>query len=140
MPQAWVVRARIVLAAGSGISNQEIAAQLGITAATVGKWRSKYWLFGIDGLKDWKRAGRPAKYGLRAQHSTRHAADGVRQTPPEAGHTPNVQTVVVHLSCVVKRMRPTLQNSHTVALPPFCMGSATGFRCPPGKLPVIRLY
>src|SRR5689334_9240197 len=70
-PQAWVLRARIVLAAGDGMSNQAIAAQLSVTASTVGKWRSKYWLFGIGGLRDWGRGGRPAKYGARVWQELR---------------------------------------------------------------------
>src|SRR5262249_16758524 len=62
-------------------SNQAIAAQFGVTASTVGKWRSKYYLFGIAGLKDWGRAGRPAKYGASVWEQFRIL---LRRPPPDA--------------------------------------------------------
>ena len=80
-PQAWVFRARIVLAAAEGTPNQAIAAQLGVTASTVGKWRFKYRLFGIAGLKDWGRAGRPAKYGPKVWEEFRRL---LRRPPPDS--------------------------------------------------------
>jgi DNA-binding NarL/FixJ family response regulator len=38
-PQALAERARIVLAASSGLNNKEVAAKIGVCAATVGTWR-----------------------------------------------------------------------------------------------------
>lgn len=40
--QAMVLRARIVLAAGEGLSSKVIRARLKIAANTVGKWRSRF--------------------------------------------------------------------------------------------------
>jgi DNA-binding NarL/FixJ family response regulator len=40
-PQALAERARIVIAAASGLNNKEIAAKVGVCAATVGPWRNR---------------------------------------------------------------------------------------------------
>jgi DNA-binding NarL/FixJ family response regulator len=40
-PQALAERARIVLVASSGLNNKEIAAKIGVCAATVGTWRNR---------------------------------------------------------------------------------------------------
>lgn len=57
--QALVLRARIVLSAASGRSNQTVAAELGVTVQTVGKWRQRFLAQGIDGLLDEPRPGAP---------------------------------------------------------------------------------
>jgi transposase len=58
------VRARIVLAcAEAGAVNEQVAADLGVTAVTVGKWRRQFCEAGLAGLADAERAGRP-KAGL----------------------------------------------------------------------------
>ena len=57
--QALALRARIVLAAASGRSNQTVAAELGITLQTVGKWRQRFLAQGVDGLLDEPRPGAP---------------------------------------------------------------------------------
>ena len=80
-PQALAVRARIVLAAHRACSNLEIAAQLGITASTVGKWRSQFAQFGMPGLRDGRRAGRPGKHGSRVWKQLWQL---LRQPPPDS--------------------------------------------------------
>ena len=77
--QALVVRARIILAAAPGGSNQEIATLLGITADTVSKWRQRFLMFGLKGLTNWGHGGRPRKYGHDAQQRLRTQ---LRQPPP----------------------------------------------------------
>jgi transposase len=62
-PQALALRGRIVLAAGRGHTNQEIAETLGIPEVTAGKWRRAFVADGIDGLRDAPRSGRPPKHG-----------------------------------------------------------------------------
>ena len=52
-------RARIVLACAEGMSNAGAARELGLTAGTVGKWRRKFAVEGLDGLCDRGREGRP---------------------------------------------------------------------------------
>src|SRR5580765_8854268 len=57
--QALAFRCRIVLAAAEGRSSTEIAAALGCTGSTVGKWRGRFARRGIDGLHDEPRPGKP---------------------------------------------------------------------------------
>src|SRR6266511_3538326 len=57
--QALAFRCRIVLAAAEGRSSTEIAAELGCTGSTVGKWRGRFARRGIDGLHDEPRPGKP---------------------------------------------------------------------------------
>lgn len=53
-------RARIVLRAAEGQTNQQIARELTTDPGTVGRWRRRYLLHGIPGiLKDSPRPGRP---------------------------------------------------------------------------------
>jgi transposase len=59
--QRVAIRSKIVLRAGEGLSNQEIARRLGVTGATVGKWRERYRMHGMEGLADEPRPGTPRK-------------------------------------------------------------------------------
>src|ERR1051326_2815673 len=57
--QAIAMRARIVLGCGEGISNGEVAKRLGITGATVCKWRERFRVQRLEGLFDEPRPGAP---------------------------------------------------------------------------------
>ena len=54
-----VRRARIILLSASGQTNMQIARQLGLTNATVGKWRQRFLEQDVAGLHDELRPGRP---------------------------------------------------------------------------------
>ena len=54
-----VKRARIVLLAADGVTNQEIAARVGASRTTVIQWRNRYLARGVPGLEDHDRSGRP---------------------------------------------------------------------------------
>lgn len=59
--QALAVRARIVLRCAGGLSNELVASELGVHAATVGKWRRRFVAEGLDGLLDQPRPGAPRR-------------------------------------------------------------------------------
>ncbi|WP_155338322.1 helix-turn-helix domain-containing protein [Acrocarpospora corrugata] len=79
---ALAMRAEIVLrSAEPGAVNERIAADLGITGITVGKWRARFAKAGLTGLIDTGRPGRPKVHiGLtdqeRAQLAEWSRADG----------------------------------------------------------------
>jgi putative transposase len=57
VPAALQARAQIVLASAGGEPNSSIAARLGYTNATVGKWRRRFMERRISGLYDELRPG-----------------------------------------------------------------------------------
>jgi len=59
LPHGLVTRARIVLLAAEGLTNQAIAEKVGLSKQMVGKWRQRYLEHGLTGLHDEMRPGRP---------------------------------------------------------------------------------
>ena len=59
--QRVALRAKIILRAAENQPNRQIARALGITGATVGKWRERFRLKGMEGLSDEPRPGAPRK-------------------------------------------------------------------------------
>jgi transposase len=57
--QAMAMRARIVLSCEEGASNGMVASKLGITGATVCKWRERFRVQRLEGLLDEPRPGAP---------------------------------------------------------------------------------
>lgn len=57
-----VERARIVLGCLAGKRNDEVAAELGVRAGTVGTWRKRFAQEGLAGLSDRARPGKPPTY------------------------------------------------------------------------------
>jgi transposase len=57
--QALAMRARIVLCCDDGLSNDEVSKRLGITGATVSKWRERFRVQRLEGLLDESRPGAP---------------------------------------------------------------------------------
>ncbi|CAM3628312.1 IS630 family transposase [Halomonas lysinitropha] len=62
LPHSLVQRAQIVLACADGEANSAIAERMRLNKDTVGKWRKRYLDFGIEGLHDELRPGRPRSY------------------------------------------------------------------------------
>src|SRR5213593_113771 len=63
LPAGLVNRARIVLMSAAGETNQQIARRLGLSQATVGKWRRRFLQQDVTGLHDELRPGRPRSIG-----------------------------------------------------------------------------
>jgi putative transposase len=59
LPAGLVTRAKIILLSASGKTNLQIARQLELTNATVGKWRRRFLHYEVAGLHDELRPGRP---------------------------------------------------------------------------------
>ena len=59
--QALAQRARIILACADGVSNTTVAERLRLTKQTIGKWRTRFLLKGLDGLLDEPRPGTPRR-------------------------------------------------------------------------------
>ena len=59
--QGLALRSRIVLRCASGVTNTQVAKELQVTNATVGKWRSRFISRGVAGLLDEPRSGAPRK-------------------------------------------------------------------------------
>src|ERR687890_1426132 len=57
--QGLALRARIVLRAAEGLSNTAIADELGVAKHTVGKWRERFAVRRLEGLRDEPRSGAP---------------------------------------------------------------------------------
>jgi len=82
--QALASRARIVIAAADGDSNEEIAEDLGVSRATVSKWRARFAASGLDGLSDAPRSGAPRK--ISDQDVERVLAKKLEEKPSNATH------------------------------------------------------
>jgi putative transposase len=59
LPQGIARRMQIVLLADDGLDNKQIAAQVGLSPQSVGKWRRRFIERGVRGLHDELRTGRP---------------------------------------------------------------------------------
>ena len=80
-----VERARIVLLAAEGRENKDIAVELGVTRATVGRWRDRFAARGMVGIeKDAPRGGRPPK--TRDDLAEKIIEMTTRQKPANATH------------------------------------------------------
>jgi len=61
-PYREVVRAKVVLMAAQGLSNEEIAGRLDMPRQVVSKWRKRFFEKGLAGLQDRARSGRPVAF------------------------------------------------------------------------------
>lgn len=82
--QALALRSRIVLACAAGLTNKEVAAQLGVSMPTVGKWRGRFVESRLDGLVDEPRSGR--KPTITAEQVEDVVVATLESTPEHATH------------------------------------------------------
>jgi len=82
--QALALRSRIVLTCARGSTNNEAAAELRCSSATVGKWRARFVEHRLDGLTDEQRPGRPRTISVDQVEDVVVAT--LESTPPNATH------------------------------------------------------
>ena len=76
-----VERAKIILACLEGKKFQRVARELGISIPTVAKWRGRFSLWGLRGLRDQLQPGKPAKY----DRAFRNRVLALLEQPPPLG-------------------------------------------------------
>ena len=69
-PYCDVVRAKIVLLANEGLSNDVIAARLDTPRQIVSKWRKRFALSRLPGLEEQPRGGRKARFSPQSRRSS----------------------------------------------------------------------
>lgn len=78
-----VERARIILLADEGKTNEQIARQLHTRTARVSKWRQRFAMDRLAGMSDAARPGKPAKYDETIEKRMLALLDG----PPPKGYS-----------------------------------------------------
>src|SRR5438445_7893150 len=68
-PYCEIIRAKIVLLAAEGLSNDVIASRLDTPRQIVSKWRKRFALARLPGLEDEPRGGRPARFSPQRRRS-----------------------------------------------------------------------
>ena len=81
--QRMVERARVILLAHAGRTNQQIADALGTRTARVSKWRQRFGAKRLEGLSDAARSGKPAKYDTNTEKRVLALLDA----PPPQGYS-----------------------------------------------------
>jgi transposase len=79
--QALALRSRIVLACADGAAVSAVAAELGVSRTTAGKWRSRFLAARLEGLGDEPRPGRPRT--ISDERVERVIAATLEQEPPD---------------------------------------------------------
>ena len=79
--QALALRSRIILACAGGAAVSVVAAELGISRTTAGKWRSRFLEDRLEGLGDEPRPGRPRT--VTDEHVEKVITATLEQEPPK---------------------------------------------------------
>jgi transposase len=78
--QALALRSRIILACAGGAGVSAVAAELGVSRTTAGKWRSRFLEARLEGLSDEPRPGRPRT--VTDEHVKKVITATLEQAPP----------------------------------------------------------
>jgi transposase len=92
--QALALRSRIVLCAADGLSNSQIAEQIGVSRQTVTKWRGRFAESRLEGLLDEPRPGRPRT--VSDDQVERIVITTLESTPKDATHW-STRSLAAHL-------------------------------------------
>ena len=82
--QSLALRSKIILRCADGVANTAVAAQLGCSEATVGKWRRRFVAEGLDGLTDEPRPGAPRS--VSDEQVEQVVVATLERTPRDATH------------------------------------------------------
>ena len=93
LPHQLVRRAQIVLACADGEPGAAVARRLDVNKNTVVKWRKRYAEFGIEGLHDELRPGRPRSHG---DDRVAEVINTALQTRPAGGAQWSVRAMEEH--------------------------------------------
>ena len=67
-PYRDIIRAKIVLFAAEGLSNDQIAVRLDTPRQIVSKWRKRFFEQRLIGLEEQPRGGRPTRFPPQGRH------------------------------------------------------------------------
>ena len=67
-PYRDIIRAKIVLFAAEGLSNDQIAVRLDTPRQIVSKWRKRFFEQRLTGLEEQPRGGRPPRFSPQGRH------------------------------------------------------------------------
>jgi transposase len=82
--QSLALRSKIILGCADGLDNKTVAAKVGCSQATVGKWRGRFIDAGLDGLLDEPRPGREPTISVEQVEDVIVAT--LEETPKNATH------------------------------------------------------
>jgi len=68
-PYCDVIRAKIILLANEGLSNDVIASRLDTPRQIVSKWRKRFAIARLPGLEEQSRGGRQARFSPQSRRS-----------------------------------------------------------------------
>ena len=112
--QRLVTRARVALLADEGLTNEEIAPLVGLSAHKVGKWRRRVAEEGMEGLADRPRPGGPRRYG----HDERLRVFKTACSPPPEGETHwTVRSLAARVGIGKSQMHAILDRGRPEAAP-----------------------
>ena len=124
-PHGLVRRARIVLLAADGISNNAIAERVGISHQMVCHWRKRYLEQGLSGLHDELRPGRPRSISdeevatlVRKTLETK-PRDGTHWTVRTVAKDSELSRTTVHRIWQVFGLQPHRQRHFKLSTDPF---------------------
>ena len=125
MPDALVLRTRMILAGVEGLTNTAVARRVGASPQTVGKWRKRYLDIRIQGLHDELCPGRPRTYD--DERVARVINRALQDKPPNTTHWSTHSMVAaegISASTVSRwfhllRVKPHLSKTFKLSTDPF---------------------
>ena len=108
-----VERARIILLAGEGRTNEQIAQTLKTRTARVSKWRQRFGSKRLSGLGDAERSGKPAKYD---QTTEKRVLELLDEAPPRGYAQWNGRLLAEALRSISKDQVWRILRRHNICL------------------------